>query len=58
MPNWSGSLRSSYAQYASHGYRKLAASFGMTMSMSRRANARDNAPLESFFKTLKIERFY
>jgi putative transposase len=39
-------------------YRKLTASFGMTMSMSRRANAWDNAPMESFFKTLKVERVY
>jgi putative transposase len=30
----------------------------MTMSMSRRANAWDNAPMESFFKTLKVERVY
>jgi len=26
--------------------------------MSRRANARDNAAMESFFKTLKVERIY
>ncbi len=26
--------------------------------MSRRANAWDNAPMESFFKTLKVERNY
>ncbi|KVN06973.1 integrase [Burkholderia diffusa] len=30
----------------------LAAEFGMTVSMSRRANA----PMESFLKTLKVER--
>jgi putative transposase len=30
----------------------------MTMSMSRRANAWDNAPMEGFFKTLKVERIY
>ncbi|WP_126284697.1 IS3 family transposase [Burkholderia stagnalis] len=46
------------SQYASRAYRKLAASFGMTISMSRRANAWDNAPMESFFKTLKVERIY
>lgn len=28
------------------------------MSMSRRANAWDNAPMESFFKTLKVERIH
>ena len=46
------------SQYASWGYRNLAAEFGMTVSMSRRANAWDNAPMESFFKTLKVERIY
>jgi len=44
------------SQYASYDYRTLAADFGMQMSMSRRANAWDNAPRESFFKTLKVER--
>lgn len=28
------------------------------LSMSRRANAWGNAPMESFFKTLKVERIY
>ncbi len=28
------------------------------MSMSRKANAWDNAAVESFFKTLKVERVY
>ncbi|KHK48470.1 integrase [Ralstonia sp. A12] len=46
------------AQYASRVYRSLATAFGMTVSMSRRANAWDNAPMESFFKTLKVERIY
>jgi len=46
------------SQYASRTYRALAASWGMTMSMSRCANAWDNAPMESFFKTLKVERIY
>lgn len=46
------------SEYASRACRQLAASFGMTMSMSRRANAWDNAPMESFFKTLKVERIY
>ncbi len=30
----------------------------MTQSMSRRANCCDNSPMESFFKTLKVECFY
>jgi len=46
------------SQYASHEYRRLAAYFGVTMSMSRKGNAWDNAAMESFFKTLKVERIY
>ena len=46
------------SQYASHDYRRLADDFGITMSMSRRANCWDNAAMESFFKTLKVERIY
>ena len=30
----------------------------MTQSMSRKGNCWDNAPMESFFKTLKVERIY
>jgi len=32
--------------------------YGMVQSMSRRANCWDNAAMESFFKTLKVERIY
>ncbi|MDH6186928.1 transposase InsO family protein [Polaromonas sp. CG_23.6] len=46
------------SQYASHEYRRLAADFGVIMSMSRKGNAWDNAAMESFFKTLKVERIY
>lgn len=46
------------SQYASRTYRALAASWGMRVSMSRSANAWDNAAMESFFKTLKVERIY
>jgi putative transposase len=46
------------SQYASHDYRRLAADFGITMSMSRKGNCWDNAAMESFFKTLKVERIY
>jgi putative transposase len=28
------------------------------MSMSRKGNAWDDAPMESFFKTVKVERIY
>jgi putative transposase len=46
------------SQYASHAYRRLAEDFAITMSMSRKGNAWDNAAMESFFKTLKVERVY
>ena len=45
-------------QYASHAHRQLIADFKMQQSMSRTANCWDNAPMESFFKTLKVERVY
>jgi putative transposase len=46
------------SQYASAQHRQLLNDFRMLQSMSRRANCWDNAPMESFFKTLKIERVY
>ena len=46
------------SQYASGQYRALTAKLDITMSMSRKANAWDNAPMESFFKTLKVERIH
>jgi putative transposase len=44
------------SQYGSWRYREMVSQYQMTMSMSRRANAWDNAPMESFFKTLKVEQ--
>ena len=44
------------SQYASDSYRQLIKDYRMTQSMSRRANCCDNAAMESFFKTLKVER--
>jgi putative transposase len=46
------------SQYASDSYRKLIKQFRMTQSMSRKGNCWDNAPMESFFKTLKVEHTY
>lgn len=43
------------SQYAAEDYRKLLGAAGMRQSMSRRANCYDNAPMESFFHTLKVE---
>jgi putative transposase len=42
-------------QYASAAYRTFIERYGMVQSMSRRANCWDNAPVESFFKTFKVE---
>lgn len=44
------------SQYASGAYRALVKDYRMTQSMSRKGNCWDNAPMESFFKTLKVER--
>jgi len=43
------------AQYASEDYRKLIRSAGFQASMSRKGNCYDNAPMESFFHTIKTE---
>ena len=42
-------------QYASADYRKTLQSAGAKASMSRKADCYDNAPMESFFHTLKTE---
>jgi putative transposase len=41
--------------YARESYRKLLAGYGIVQSMSRKANCWDNAPMESFFHSLKSE---
>ena len=43
------------SQYCAHDYRKALEQFGMNASMSRRGNCYDNAPMESFWGTLKNE---
>ena len=43
------------SQYASHDYRHLLDAHGITVSMSRVGNCWDNAPVESFFSSLKAE---
>ena len=42
-------------QYASDEHRTLIDQYRMVQSMSRKANCWDNSPIESFFKTLKVE---
>jgi transposase InsO family protein len=46
------------SQYASESYRNLVAGYGMQMSMSRKGDCWDNAPMESFFSTLKKDLIY
>jgi len=43
------------SQYTSQATRDLLARYGVIQSMSRSGNCYDNAPMESFFKTLKHE---
>lgn len=45
-------------QYASKKYRVLLKKYGFIQSMSRKGNCWDNAPMESFFGTLKTELIY
>ena len=42
-------------QYASGSYRAILARHGITQSMSRKGDCLDNAPMESFFGSLKTE---
>jgi putative transposase len=43
------------SQYCSHEYRNLVGRFGLKISMSGKGNCFDNAPMESFWGTLKQE---
>jgi putative transposase len=46
------------SQYCSHDYQGLLTDYGMVASMSRKGNCWDNAPMESFFNSLKNERVF
>jgi putative transposase len=46
------------AQYASGPYRAVLERHGITRSMSRRGDCLDNAPMESFFASLKKEHIH
>jgi len=46
------------SQYAALDYQGLLGTHGMIGSMSRKGNCWDNAPMESFFDTLKTEQVY
>lgn len=45
-------------QYTSHQYRSVFENLGVKISMSRKGNCLDNAPIESFFGHLKDEADY
>ena len=46
------------SQYAYGEYQDALEAQGMQVSMSRRGNCWDNAPMESFFRTLKVELIF
>jgi len=46
------------AQYAAEPYRRVLGRHGIQQSMSRRGNCLDNAPVESFFASLKTEHVH
>ena len=45
-------------QYTSHGFKRRIDQAGMTQSMSRVGRCIDNGPMESFWGTLKCEKYY
>jgi putative transposase len=58
-PTWGLLLHSDRGvQYSSEAYRRIIAAHGFRQSMSRKGNCWDNAPMESFFKTMKVELVY
>jgi putative transposase len=44
------------SQYACHEYQRRLRHYGMSVSMSRKGDCWDNAPVERFFRSLKSER--
>lgn len=46
------------SQYASREFRKRLGQYKFLQSMSRQGNCYDNAPMESFFKSFKVEEVY
>ena len=45
-------------QYTSHGFKRRIDKAEMTQSMSRVGRCIDNGPMESFWGTLKCEKYY
>ena len=46
------------SQYASYCYQVLLKNYGMLCYMSRKGNCWNNAVMESFYRTLKVELIY
>ena len=46
------------SQYASHEFRAVLDQYGIRASMSRKGNCWDNAPTETLFGSLKVERLH
>jgi transposase InsO family protein len=46
------------SQYASHEFRAMLEQYGIRASMSRKGNCWDNAPTETLFGSMKVERLY
>jgi transposase InsO family protein len=58
-PSWGLLLHSDRgSQYASDYYQALLGKRGILCSMSRKGNCWDNAVMESFYRTLKVELIY
>jgi len=58
-PSWGLLLHSDRgSQYASYFYQVLLGKRGILCSMSRKGNCWDNAVMESFYRTLKVELIY
>jgi transposase InsO family protein len=45
-------------QYRSHSYRQMLLDYGCQISMSRKGDCWDNAPVEAFFSRFKVECIY
>ena len=46
------------SRYASEDFQTLLTKHGVVCSMSRKGNCYDNAVMEGFFRTLKVEGVY
>jgi transposase InsO family protein len=46
------------SQYASHAFRAQLKKYDFKQSMSRKGNCYDNSPMESFFRSFKVEDVY